>query len=592
VKYTVYFHYFGAMGKCFTVLALFLFIIYNASLVGANIWLRFWTDDFYLKQHLNTSHTQEYQQRNNMYLGIFGALGVAQGLSIFFFFVVFATRSVRASSLLHDKMLTRILRCPMSFFDTTPSGRILNRFARDIESIDNTLTEISQNWLRSFFTLVSTLVVISYTTPLFLVTVIPLGILYYLTQRFYIPTSRQLMRIEFKTWSPVCSHFSESIIGRSSIRAYGMTDTFIQQSKDKVDLHQVFYFAGQAIQRWRGVRLDFLGSFIALAASIFAVLSDSSTGGLVGLSISYALQFTMALNYMVRRAGELETNIVSVERIKQYTQLECESEENPNLYVLPKGWPEKGEIKFENYSTRYREGLDLVLKELTCVIPGGEKVGIVGRSGAGKSSLALALFRLIEASEGNIYIDGCKISEMALHDLRSRLTIIPQDPYVFSGTLRVNIDPHNNCTDEKVWSVLEQAHLRSFVLELPGALNYECKEGGQNFSLGQLQLICLARALLHKTNILILDEATAAVDMETDNLIQRTIRDEFKECTVLTIAHRLNTIMDYDRIMVLDKGQIREFDSPAMLLKDKSSIFYGMAKEVNLVSELKRGIHE
>ncbi|KAL3857797.1 hypothetical protein ACJMK2_012432 [Sinanodonta woodiana] len=531
----------------YSLLALFLFIIYNISLVGANIWLRFWTDDSYLTQHSNTSHTQEYQQRNNMYLGIYGALGVAQGLSILLFFVVFATRSVRASSLLHEKMLTRILHCPMSFFDTTPSGRILNRFSRDIEFIDNTLTEISQSWLKAFFTLISTLAVISYSTPIFMVIVIPLVIMYYLIQRFYIPTSRQLMRIEFTTWSPVCSHFSESLTGRSSIRAYGMTETFIQQSKDKVDHHQVFFFAGQAIQRWRGVRLDFLGSFIALAASIFAVLSDSSTGGLVGLSISYALQFTTALNYMVRRAGELETNIVSVERIKQYTQLDCESEENAHLYVIPKGWPEKGEIKFENYSTRYREGLDLVLKELTCVITGGEKVGIVGRSGAGKSSLALALFRLIEASEGSIYIDGCKISDMALHDLRTRLTILPQDPYVFSGTLRVNIDPHNSCTDEKVWSVLEQAHLKSFVLELPGALNYECKEGGQNFSLGQLQLICLARALLHKTNILILDEATAAVDMETDNLIQRTIREEFKECTVLTIAHRINTIMDYDR---------------------------------------------
>ncbi|KAK3576574.1 hypothetical protein CHS0354_011251 [Potamilus streckersoni] len=583
VKYTVYFHYFGAMGKLFTVLALFLFIIYNVSLVGANVWLRFWTDDTYLEQHLNTSLTQEYQQRNNMYLGIYGALGVAQGLSILGFYVMFATRSVRASSLLHEKMLTRILRCPMSFFDTTPSGRILNRFSRDIEFIDNTLTEISQSWLKAFFMLISTLAVISYSTPIFLVTVVPLGILYYLIQRFYIPTSRQLMRIEFTTWSPICSHFSESLTGRSSIRAYGMTNKFIQQSKDKVDHHQVFYFAGQAIQRWRGVRLEFLGSFIALAASIFAVLSDSSTGGLVGLSISYALQFTTALNYMVRRAGELETNIVSVERIKEYTQLECEKEDNSHSHLLPKGWPTKGEIRFENYSTRYRNGLDLVLKELTCVIQGGEKVGIVGRSGAGKSSLALALFRLIEASEGSIYIDGCKISDMALHDLRSRLTILPQDPFLFSDTLRMNLDPLNKYTDVHVWNVLEQAHLKSLVMELPGLLNFECKEGGQNFSLGQLQLICLARALLHKTNILILDEATAAVDMETDNLIQRTIREEFKKCTVLTIAHRLNTIMDYDRIMVLDKGQIKEFDSPANLLKDKSSIFYGMAKEANLV---------
>ncbi|WAQ99709.1 MRP1-like protein [Mya arenaria] len=249
----------------------------------------------------------------------------------------------------------------------------------------------------------------------------------------------------------------------------------------------------------------------------------------------------------------------------------------------PTGWPHTGNVTFKHFSTRYRDGLDLVVKGISCQIKGGERVGIVGRTGAGKSSLMVSIFRLIEAAGGDIEIDGVNLSEIGLHDLRSNLTILPQDPVLFCGTLRMNLDPFDHYTEEQIWTALEHSHLHKFVSGLEDGLKHECGEGGQNLSVGQRQMVCLTRSLLRKSKVLVLDEATAAVDMETDELIQRTIREEFKGCTILTIAHRLNTIMDYDKIMVLDKGLIKEFDSPKNLLADSTSTFYGMAKDSNLV---------
>ena len=251
------------------------------------------------------------------------------------------------------------------------------------------------------------------------------------------------------------------------------------------------------------------------------------------------------------------------------------------IFLSSKDWPEEGVVKFSKFATRYREGLDLVVKDIDCTITAGEKVGIVGRTGAGKSSLTLALFRIIESAAGHIIIDGVDIAKIGLHDLRSRLTIIPQDPVLFSGTLRMNLDPFDHHSDDALWSALEQAHLMSFVNGLANGLQHEIAEGGDNLSVGQRQLVCLARALLRKTRVLVLDEATAAVDLETDDLIQKTIREQFSACTVITIAHRLNTIMDNNRVMVLDKGEIKEFDGPQELLQ-KKGIFYGMAKDAGL----------
>merc|ERR1719357_1746257 len=279
----------------------------------------------------------------------------------------------------------------------------------------------------------------------------------------------------------------------------------------------------------------------------------------------------MVLNWLVRMTADVETNIVGVERIMEYSEIDQEA---PWVYPTDRpgrDWPETGEVEFEKYALRYREGLDLVVKDITCKVDGGKKVGIVGRTGAGKSTLTVALFRIVESALGSIKIDGRDISKIGLHDLRNKLTIIPQDPVLFSGTLRMNLDPFSAYSDQQIWAALEQSHLKSFVTDLELGLEHEVQEGGENLSVGQRQLVCLARALLRKTKVLILDEATAAVDLETDDLIQGTIRKEFADSTVLTIAHRLNTIMEYD--------------TPDNLLADENSIFHGMALDAGLTSE-------
>jgi len=275
--------------------------------------------------------------------------------------------------------------------------------------------------------------------------------------------------------------------------------------------------------------------------------------------------------------------VVSVERIKQYSDVEPEAPwEIPNQ-VLPKNWPEMGKVQFANYDLRYRKGRDLILRDVSFTINSGERVGIVGRTGAGKSTLTMALFRIVEAAGGKILIDGEDISRLGLHSLRSKLTIIPQDPVLFSGSLRLNLDPTGSKTDTEIWKALELANLQTFTQGLVAGLNHEVTEGGENLSVGQRQLVCLARALLRKTKVLILDEATAAVDLETDELVQKTIKSEFRDCTILTIAHRLNTILDSDKVIVLDKGRVAEFNSPKALLADSKTIFYSLAKDAGLV---------
>ncbi|PAV79138.1 hypothetical protein WR25_03212 [Diploscapter pachys] len=426
---------------------------------------------------------------------------------------------------------------------------------------------------------------IIWATPFFLIILVPLTGFYTYVLKYYVATSRQLKRLESASRSPIYSHFQESIQGASSIRAYRVADLFIQESQNRVDENLSTYYPSLVANRWLAVRLEFVGNLIVFFAALFAAIMrdyGSLSAGLVGLSVSYALNITQTLNWAVRMTSELETNIVAVERIKEYAELPIEGQKSHR--VPPESWPSQGDIKINCASLRYRDGLDLVLRDLNAHIKPKEKIGIVGRTGAGKSSLTLALFRIVELSGGNIEIDQEDVSTIELSELRSKLTIVPQDPVLFTGTLRMNLDPFDQFSDKEIWTALENSHLSSFVSSLQDELNYAISEGGENLSVGQRQLLCLARALLkRKTQILILDEAAAAVDVETDALLQKTIRESFKHCTVLTIAHRLNTVMDSDRMLVMDHGKAVEFDTPQNLLSDKNSLFYAMARDAGIV---------
>uniref|UniRef100_A0A8C2GV36 ATP-binding cassette, sub-family C (CFTR/MRP), member 3 n=1 Tax=Cyprinus carpio TaxID=7962 RepID=A0A8C2GV36_CYPCA len=574
VKLKVYWEYAKAVGPLLSLFICFLYGCQSATSIGANFWLSEWTND---------ALQNGTQHRASTRVGVYAALGLSQGVLVMFSSFTLALGKIQAARKLHQTLLDNKFHTPQSFFDTTPIGRIINRFSKDIYVIDEVLPSTVLMFLGTFFASVSTMIVIIFSTPIFALVIGPLALIYFFVQRFYVATSRQLKRLESVSRSPIYSHFSETITGTSVIRAYGRNAAFVLLSDMKVDENQKSYYPGIVSNRWLGVRIEFIGNCIVLFAALFAVIGkEKLSPGLVGLSVSYALQVTMSLNWMVRMTSDLESNIVAVERVKEYSETTTEAPWIVKDKQPPPDWPPKGNVEFIDYSVRYREGLDLVLRNISLEVKGGEKIGIVGRTGAGKSSMTLCLFRLLEAADGEIVIDEVKISEIGLHDLRSKLTIIPQEPVLFSGTLRMNLDPFEKYSDEEVWKVLELSHLKKFVSNQASKLELECSEGGENLSVGQRQLVCLARALLRKTRILVLDEATAAVDLETDNLIQSTIRTQFEDCTVFTIAHRLNTIMDYTRVLVLDKGKIAEFDTPANLLAQKG-IFYGMAKDAGLV---------
>ncbi|KAM7339623.1 hypothetical protein ACRRTK_000238 [Alexandromys fortis] len=469
-------------------------------------------------------------------------------VSVFGYSMAVSIGGIFASRHLHLDLLRNVLRSPMSFFERTPSGNLVNRFSKELDMVDSMIPQVIKMFMGSLFSVIGAVIIILLATPIAAVVISPLGLVYFFVQRFYVASSRQLKRLESVSRSPVYSHFNETLLGVSVIRAFEEQECFIHQSDLKVDENQKAYYPSIVANRWLAVRLECVGNCIVLFAALFDVISHHSlSAGLVGLSVSYSLQAPWQIQ---------ET-------------------------APPSTWSHSGRVEFRNYCLRYREDLDLVLKNINITIEGGEKVGIVGRTGAGKSSLTLCLFRINESSEGEIIIDGVNIAKIGLHNLRFKI-IIPQDPVLFSGSLRMNLDPFGQYSDEEVWMTLELAHLKGFVSALPDKLNHECAEGGENLSVGQRQLVCLARALLRKTKILVLDEATAAVDLETDDLIQSTIRTQFEDCTVLTIAHWLNTIMDYTRVIVLDKGEVRECGAPSELLQHRG-IFYSMAKDAGLV---------
>ncbi|XP_025056143.1 multidrug resistance-associated protein 4 isoform X4 [Alligator sinensis] len=459
------------------------------------------------------------------------------------------------------------------------AGRILNRFSKDIGHLDDLLPLTFLDFMQTLLQIFGVVGVAVAVIPWILIPLVPLFILFIFLRRYFLATSRDIKRLESTTRSPVFSHLSSSLQGLWTIRALKAEQRFQKLFDAHQDLHSEAWFLFLTTSRWFAVRLDAICAiFVIVVAFGSLLLAKTLDAGQVGLALSYAITLMGMFQWGVRQSAEVENLMISVERVMEYTDLEKEASWESSRRPPPE-WPAQGMIAFENVNFTYSLDGPLVLRHFSALIRSKEKVGIVGRTGAGKSSLIAALFRLAEP-EGRIWIDKYLTTELGLHDLRKKISIIPQEPVLFTGTMRKNLDPFNEYTDAELWNVLEEVQLKEAVEELPDKMETQLAESGSNFSVGQRQLVCLARAILKKNRILIIDEATANVDPRTDGLIQKTIREKFAQCTVLTIAHRLNTIIDSDKIMVLDAGRLKEYDDPYILLQEKESLFYKMVQQV------------
>ena len=557
-------------------------------------------------------------------------------LGLFYIFVSAAKEgyvfwgSLGASAKLHERLLKSITRAKLQFFDTTPLGQLMNRFSKDIEAIDQEVAPIAVGVLSCLFSIISIVVLISVITPGFLIAGVFITIIYFAIGAFYLKSSRDLKRLESVQRSPLYQQFGETLSGIITIRAYGDEKRFIRDNQNRVDTHNRPFIYLWATNRWLALRVDFTGALVSFFAGVFVILRMGSIdAGSAGLSMTYAVMFTENVLWLVRLYSVNEQNMNSVERVKEYIDVEQEAKAIVEEARPAGNWPSQGAIQFMNYTTRYRHDLEPVLKDLTFNVQAGERVGIVGRTGAGKSSLALALFRGLEAEDGKIVIDDIDIGLIGLQDLREAITIVPQDPTLFTGTVRSNLDPFDLFTDEEIFATLRRVQLIGApssdtasssaatpvipdIITPSGSsqseddskdhssedenldlgkkmtntrentniftnLSSPIAESGSNLSQGQRQLLCLARALLKAPRVLLMDEATASIDYATDSKIQATLR-EVKESTIITIAHRLQTIIDYDKVLVLDKGKLIEFDAPWELISREGGIFRGMCE--------------
>lgn len=505
------------------------------------------------------------EENGYIYIGIIALLYIAVlGRTITFFLAC-----MRASINMHDRLFRSIMDAPIKFFDFNPIGILLNRVSRDMGIVDDRLPQNAFDVFEIFTStlgIAATVVIVDYIN---LVPAIGILVMALVARRVVLRTINRLKEMEAILRSQVFTHLSTTLSGLSTIRSCQVQKRFIEKFDLAQDEHTVAWFTFFSTGQWLGITLDLicLGFIIFVIVVLTSTIHSSTLNGSgLGLAVSSALVIIGPFQWGIRQLVELESNMVSVKRIREYSDLPKEAPHESEPFLKPeKSWPQRGNITFDKVTLNYFDDEKPVLRDLTFEIMPREKVGIVGRTGAGKSSIVTVLFRMTECT-GRIIIDGIDIKTIGLNDLRRSISIIPQEPILFSGTMRHNLDPFDEYDDNSIWSALESVRLKRVVLELDGGLDGLVSEGGQNFSVGQRQLICLARAILRRNRILVLDEATANVDPETDVFIQRTIRDLFKDCTVLTIAHRLNTIMDSDRVLVLDSGEVREFDEPHVLL--------------------------
>lgn len=647
VKWPVVRLYITSMGSWwFWAIALIVFQLQQLAPVATNIWVRTWANQYVHDEVQGVVYTSATASYNNQFhpkaawatiaklsniqvdqspaftvagqtpigiepnkevnavyyvfgLAFIGALGAFTAFvrDIWIFF-----GSLTASRRLHNHLLGSVMRARFKFFDVTPLGQIVNRFSKDLEAVDQDIAPTAIGVLACALSLIVTVVLIAAITPGFLIAAVFIAVLFYGIAIFYLRASRDLKRLESVQRSPLFQQFGETLSGMTTIRAYGVERRFIRENLDKVNTSNRPFIYLWALNRWLAFRADFIGNSVSFFAGVFIILSIGKIdAGSAGISLSYAMSFTDNVLWLVRQYGTNEQNMNSMERIKEYLDVEQEAAPIIEDNRPAETWPEKGSVEFVNYSTRYRADLEPVLRSISLKINAKEKVGIVGRTGAGKSSLTLALFRALEADKGEILVDGVNIGAIGLQDLREKITIVPQDPTLFSGTLRSNLDPFDQYTDGQVFEALRRVHLigdddtsvpatpvsalasnKNIFLDLATPV----AESGSNLSQGQRQLLCLARAMLKKPKVLVMDEATASIDYNTDSKIQETIRE--MRGTVITIAHRLQTIVDYDKVLVLDKGEKIEYAHPWELISDERTQFYSMCESSGDLDILKK----
>lgn len=529
---------------------------------------------YYLKDWASQSAAEQQRDRWIHFYAIITGVTVTMAFARSF---VFMYGCMKASNGLHAKVVSSVLRFPILFFDTNPAGRILNRFSKDTGYIDDLLPVTFLDFFASALLCASSAIVASIINPYIFVMSVPLTIVFFLLRSYYLKASREIKRLEAVLRSPKYSLLSSTLSGLATIRSQeGASEQFTDRMHNLQNKHLSAFMMFMVGSRWLGFRLDLIGFFFIISVTFVGIATrDDLGGGDLGLSLVYIMALSGLFQWMVRQSAEVENQMTAVERMAEYGNLdneqsesamECEEDSDP--------WPTNGTLEFEDFSLSYAPGGEAALESLSLSIKDKEKIGIVGRTGAGKSSLLAALFRLSYTQHGRVLVGGKDICDVPLKKLRSSLSVIPQEPVLFSGTIRLNVDPFGEYNDNEIWSVLGDVQLKEI---LKDGLETEVTENGQNYSVGQRQLICMARAMLQKNKILILDEATANIDSDTDQLIQKIIRSKFTDWTVLTIAHRLNTVIDSDRILVLDNGQLVDFDTPEQLLKKEDGLLAELA---------------
>jgi ABC-type multidrug transport system fused ATPase/permease subunit len=645
IKWSTVSMYLRSMGPWYYWIgAVLVFCLQQLGSVSTNIWIRQWANSYHTSKvgtendagqyaaaahlkpptfnvgsvgrvsswslpHFGTSSTGEPDNEVNVayYLGVYALLG-------FLYIAISLSReavlfwgSLHASWKIHDRLLKAVMHAKFRFFDSTPLGQLMNRFSKDVESVDQEVAPVAIGMLHSLASVIMIVILISVITPGFLIAGVFITLVYTALGAVYLNSSRDLKRLESVQRSPLYQQFGETLNGIVTIRAYGDGPRFMIDNHRRINAYNRPHIYLWASNRWLALRVDWTGALVSFFSATFVLLNVGKIdAGAAGLSLTYAVTFTENVLWLVRLYSEVQQNMNSVERVREYLEVDQEA-----AAVIPEsrpaaGWPSQGAVEFNGYSTRYRPDLDPVLKEVSFSVKAGEKVGIVGRTGAGKSSLALALFRGLEAEKGQILIDGVDIGSIGLRDLREAITIVPQDPTLFTGTLRSNLDPFGLFSDEQIFTALRRVHLigsstsgtatpttsstltatetngvnSSAVTVIDNKnifhnLDSLVSESGSNLSQGQRQLLCLARALLKSPRVLMMDEATASIDYATDAKIQETLR-ELRDSTIITIAHRLQTIIDYDKVLVLDHGRVIEFDHPWELINKENGLFRGM----------------